>query len=190
MTKKNRVKLALVFVVGLLNVCLFMSYYLVFKQCLPWECAPPRSFDVYEFPLPISLFPEGAVGENMFSPTALDLARNKGSMAIFWHDGNGKAIYLVWQFRTTEQASQFYQTTPMLSTPLKRIVVEVMASEYNIQCGNSEFSGYICEFDARCDEFVFHFNTTISDELTEQDFLRIISNIDSQLEDRFSICHH
>lgn len=123
----------------------------------------------------------------MFQPSELDLAKSKGAMDIFWREGNGKATYIVWQFKAMNQASRFYQTAPRISH-YKDIAMDLTANEYTIGCGFSEFSGYICELDARCMEFVFYFNVTISDDMTQEDFKEAVRFIDNQIKEKLSGC--
>lgn len=187
MNVKANSKLGLLLTIFILVVCVSTCSYLLIRRCLPWECAPSRSLDVFAFSLPLSFFPPGSTGGVMFTPSELDLAKNKGDMAIFWDRGNGKAIYIVRQFRTINQASRFYQSIESISYN-KNIEIDLSANEYSVGCGFSEFSGYICELNARCLEFVFSLNVTISDEMTESDFNDVIDYIEGQLKDKLSAC--
>jgi hypothetical protein len=164
---------------------------LLLKRCWWWECAPTRTFDVSDLGLPASLFPDNA----QYNPVYYD--RNapsdtvdNASQAIYWAQGGG-AGYLAYQYPTTLGAQKNYARTRdwffqngNTKIPWDENVLTYkssLADDFYSACGILVAKDYRCGMVAQYQEFYVFFNTTITKEITYEDFERAVVFIDQQM---------
>jgi hypothetical protein len=163
---------------------------LLIKGCWWWECAPTRTFDALDLGLPSTLFPANA----QYYPIAYD--RNapsdtigNGVQTIYWR--NGKGIYLVFQYPTTESAHKnhvwtrdyFFENGNTQIQWNEHVLTykSSYADDFYSACGILVDKDYRCGVVAQYQEFSVFFNTTITEEMTYDDFERIMVFIDQQM---------
>jgi hypothetical protein len=172
---------------GVLALCFLSGYQLLFKGCLFWNCAPHRSFTVFDLELPITLFPETSVKSPLHQPSELSGAQEAAVSTIYWNDGQGMAVYNIDWFGTSDRAGQRFQT-------IRRIAPYALhesltyrsptADDYAIGCGTSEFGGYACIIVGRYEGFVLSFHAFVDEAMTIERFQEIAIFIDEQITDR------
>ncbi|VAW30616.1 hypothetical protein MNBD_CHLOROFLEXI01-2105 [hydrothermal vent metagenome] len=189
MTTKTKTIILALGVGSLLFLSLLSAYQLLFRGCLFWTCAPERSFSVLDLGLPLTLFPNEAIGNPIHYPSTSEGSVESGIMTINWQEGKGGAVYNVWQFGTISHASKFYDVLindefyPEHSNLSFRSQI---ADDYTTGCGFSEFGGYRCRLVARYEEFTFSLNATIDEKMTVERFEQLIIFIDEQMSLRLS----
>ena len=163
---------------------------LLLKGCWWWECVPTRTFDALDLGLPSSLFPANA----QYHP--IDYDRNapsdtvgNGVQAIYWE--NGKGIYFIFQYPTIASAQKNHMWTRDhffrngdTQTPWSENVLTYKSSfadDFYSACGILVAKDYRCGVIAQYQEFSVFFNTTITDEMTYDNFEQIVVFIDQQM---------
>lgn len=188
-TATRRIALSFLLILGVVFVCSVSLHQLLSRHCLLWTCAPTRSFGVHDLELSMSLFPEEATVTPFRRPTDLQGAVDSAIMTVFWEEGNGLAVYNVWQYGTENQASGLYQAQLRDSDYAEQynlFFVSSVADEYSKGCGFSEFGGYRCDVKARYGEFVLSFNATIDEHLPVERFEELVASMDKQMAERLS----
>ncbi len=174
-------------VFGVVALC-WVGTRLFYGKCILVNCPPTRTFTVLELGLPYNLFPQDSYGNPIHQPSGKLGAQDSGIMTIYWRQGNGLAVYNIWEYGTERLASNLYQT---LLTDGENISKHVLlsyqsesADEQKIGCGFSHFGGYRCIFIARYTEFVLSFNVAIDEEMPIEKFEEVVTYIDRQMEEK------
>lgn len=139
-----------------------LIYQLAMHRCVWWECAPPRTFTVYDLELPEDIYPAGAdikplSRDSIFGPIE--------KVASTSHAPGGAVTYLVYRFATEKQAKEWFQkdinaiaslleTTPIRPDEFDQIEKFALytADEYQIACGFT-LNGARCATWMRYEEF-------------------------------------
>jgi hypothetical protein len=163
---------------------------LLFKRCLWWNCAPTRTFDVIDLSLPSILFP----ADSQYNPIYYDSDDNletitSGIQAIYWK--NGSSGYHIDRYATYEDAKKEYEwtkgwffengNTKIQWDEYVLIYKSSFADEFYSACGVLIANDYRCAMAAQYQEFHVFFNTTITEEMTHEDFQRVVRFIDEQM---------
>ncbi len=162
-------------------------------HCFWWECAPQRSFTVYDLSLPGRLFPADA------RISGLDIDRGGhifGEVEMeryyAWH--GGMATYTVQRFASENLATALYEPKVYIAwamDPLEdaRPVAEVLnyhsrvAAESVTQCGTVE-EDLECAYKARYAEFEVEFQSVIAEnKMSPGDFLAVVEYVDSRFDE-------
>jgi hypothetical protein len=190
--KNNKFLLPIILIVFACVTSSVVAGQLLFKGCLWWNCAPPRSFDVMDLGLPPTLFP----ANSQYNPIQHNRddnmeILNSGAQTIYWENGSGLGIYLVDRYATSENAKKEYDRTKNWffrngDTKIQwdkyvLLYKSSRADEFYSACGILEADDYRCGMVARYQEFLVFFNTTITDEMTYTDFQNIMVYIDEQM---------
>jgi hypothetical protein len=62
-----------------------------------------------------------------------------------------------------------------------------IANNYEVGCGTGRLGGeYVCDLDARYQEFVISFNASITEQMSEETFEKLVMSLDEQFEDFLS----
>jgi hypothetical protein len=174
-------------VLGIIGLC-WVGTRLFFGECILLNCPPSRTFTVLELGLPHNLFPQDSFGNPIHRPSGKLGAQDSGIMTIYWRQGNGLAVYNVWEYGTEKLASNLYQALrndgENLSNHISLSYQSELADEQNIGCGFSQFGGYRCVFIARYTEFVLSFNVTIDEEMPIEKFEEAVIYIDRQIQQK------
>lgn len=188
--KKQVVAILVVGLFACLALCA-LSFQLIFRGCLWWECAPQRSFRVMDLDLPASLFPSGAIVNSLYPLSESEGTIENGGKAVYWDQGSGIAVYEVLRFPSARRATQIFPfekraftdrvTKGPWTKPSSLTVTGAKASEFYVVCGN--WSEYRCGMVARYEEYVIHFNAVIDSKMTYQGFEKIVAFIDKQMSD-------
>lgn len=173
------------------NAC----YQLAFRKCLWWNCAPERTFSLFELELPPELFPLEVVIDTL-SP----LSENSGALEAinatnYWNSRESLAIYNISKFGTEQQANRRFDLFldkffidnsgfPLRQHPEITFQSDI-AYEYYVACGDIEVNyqiAYRCRLAAQYEEIVIWFNSDIDEVMTIQNYQEIIIFIDQRME--------
>lgn len=125
-------------------------------------------------------------------PSELGGAIEKGHMDVFWQQGKGAVHYTVSRFGNEWQAQSFIKSLNQMdqeyvlaSCPdLSGTVLS--ADEYILGCGWSKFGGYRANLTAKYEEYVIALNVVIDDEMSLEQFQKIVVFIDNQMKQNLS----
>ena len=184
-------KLTLVLITLLLITLLCTgAYQHLFNKCFWWECAPTRSFSIFELNLPSYLFATNADIESLHF-IRNDLSADPAVASIQWDDGI--ASYSILKFQTNSKASFEYEfqvksnkfTRPANYNNAISELLEyksTVAEESAVQCGYV-LSDLRCVFIAQYEEFIISFNSTIEPiGMPGDNFIKILTYIDNKME--------
>jgi hypothetical protein len=191
MHKLNK-KIVLITITGLIAffICL-MSYQLIVRNCLWWECAPVRDFTLYDLNLPDELFPPNA--------QVYGLQYDRGTPAMesaattnYW-DG-GLAIYSVMRFATFDQATKQFEYDANNNIFTRGLgssesYSELLEFDSQIADSSQVKCGYVtedlrCIFIARYEEYTIFFSGSIGEEeMTKTDFFEVMTYIENKMKD-------
>lgn len=193
MNNENNRKALVITILILLGICLSscgVIYQLLVRQCILWTCAPSRAFTIYDLGLPADLYPANAIINPMIA-TSESPGIDSGVLSIYWEENQTtyKSILAVNRFGTISKAVKYfdtvrtwrnqgsYQSHPDITYGSQT------ANEYEIGCGISSLGGeYVCDLDARYEEFVISFNTSITGQMPEKTFEEIVIFLDEQFK--------
>ncbi len=187
----SKVKLirSVLLVVATLLACVFI-YKLVILGCFWWECAPSRSFSVYDLDLPDIYFPVSAEIHPL-RPDRIDSSIEEAVTANYWK--KGLAIYSVQRFATKAKASSWYArevggyafTSELRNTDQLSAIREyrsTFADEYSVKCGYI-LEDLRCIFAARYQEYYIFFSGSIGDdEMTQDNFIGVMKYLDERMQ--------
>jgi hypothetical protein len=190
--KNKKIVVGITLVVFMCLTSCVVAGQLFFKGCLWWECAPARTFDVLDLGLPSTLFPADAQYSSMYYDRNAPLkVIDNGGQTIYWGSGNGLGIYFVYQYPTTGDAQEDYLRNrnwffqdDNTKIPWDENVLTYdssYADEFYSACGIIVANDYRCGMTAQYQEFFVFFNTTITEEMTHDDFQRVVTFIDQQM---------
>jgi hypothetical protein len=156
-----------------------------FYGCFLWNCAPSRSFSVYDLDIPDSYYPDNASIHSIKPPSELAGAIEAGHKTVYWDDLRGLAVYHVDRFGSESRASEnFLRDQKYIQNRYGKNVLEITdvdANEYFAICGYSQTYDYRCWFLARYEEYVIMYNATVYNTLPEETFIETILFIDKQI---------
>lgn len=181
-------------IVGILStffaiVSCSVAYQLIFHDCLWWECAPKRSFTIFDLNLPREFFPSNAEIHDLRLLRGDNVAIEAASTTNYWD--KGIANYIVRRFATEAKAIQHYSfdvqveftKQPNESSNYSELVTYqgLNANSSSTQCGYI-VNDFRCIYIARYEEFAIFFSGSIGDgEMSKDDFLRAIMFIDGTI---------
>jgi hypothetical protein len=140
--------------------------------------------------LPADLYPSNAVINPMISSPESP-GTDSGDINIYWEENGNiyKSIFVVERFGTEKRAIRYFETVKFWrSEDSYRSHPDVIyrsqtANEYEIGCGISSLGGeYVCDVDARYEEFVISLNASITGQMPEKRFQEIVISLDKQFE--------
>lgn len=171
-------------------LCLISCYQLL-RGCLYWTCVPDRDFSVLELSIPEEYFPQGAIIPEMHYTHELEGSLEHGIMTIYWHSGDGLTVYNVWRFASGWKAGYFYNYLNRMedefeTCPEALRYESIFADQYVLSCGWSRFGGYRADLVARYEEFVISINSVIDEEMSFEEFKRIITYVDEDFGKRLN----
>ncbi len=186
--KKPIVVISITLIIAFSMLCLFGNQ-LLFQGCLWWECAPKRSFTVFDLNLSKDFFSSNAEIHDLHLLRGDNVAVEAASTTNFWD--NGSAIYIVRRFATEAQAIQHYNfdvqvkftKRPNNNAEYSDIVTyqSKNANSSSTQCGYV-INDFRCIYVARYREFTIFFNSSIGEnEMAKDDFLGAIMSIDDTI---------
>jgi hypothetical protein len=152
---------------------------------------PDRGFSVLELGIPEGYFPQGAIINKMHYTHESEGALESGNMTIYWQRGDGLTVYNVWRFASKWKADFLYDSLNRINDeygtcPDGLKYESIFADQYVISCGWSKFGGYRAVLVAKYKEFVISVNSVIDEEMSFEDFKRIISYIDEDFGERLN----
>jgi hypothetical protein len=185
-----------IFVFFLCATSCYVTDQLIYRGCLFWGCAPRRSFDAMDLGLPKTLFPDDADYYTILSDRNAPIrTESNGIQTIYWGSQGGLGIYIVYQYATTKDAQEDYEWTrdwffedSNTNIPWEEnesTNISTLADEFYSACGYREGKRYRCGMVARYQEFYVFFNSTITDEMSFEDFQEAINFIDQQMHMHF-----
>ena len=183
---KKLIGLLVILVLAFLGCSL--TYQWVVKGCLPWECAPERSFSTEEIQVPNEYFPEGAnIGE---------LVEDRGVLYAdeFFQSGRwegGRSSFIVMKFVSDKRASAVFEKekgidhfTASGNTPDS--IDQILsfrndgAIQYFTECGY-DLEDLVCVHGAHYDEYYVYFKSTIDSKMVAENYLGILKYLDRKM---------
>lgn len=148
---------------------------------------PQRNFTVFDLNLPKAYFPLGADIHDLHPLRGDGVSVEAASTTNYWD--NGLAIYIVRRFATTSRAIRHYEYDTQFNFTRQSVDTDYasinsyssnLADTSVVQCGYIQ-DDFRCIYVARYEEFTVFFSGSIGDnEMTEQDFLRVLTYIDDK----------
>lgn len=177
--------------VGLMIVVFFLccgivSYMVSIRNCLFLSCIESRVFNVIELDIPPTFFPQDAIVGSIHRPTESWGAFESGSMTIYWENGNKGAGYGIYRFRTEQEASRNFHLEARkgkYSKDVETLYTSLVADEYFAGCGQIQGIGYRCNMAARYIEYSIDFTTSIDEEMTIEQFNKVLRFLDEQINE-------
>ncbi len=162
---------------------------LLFRHCLWWECAPSRSFTVFDIGLPNRYLPRGA-DVHPLQPLRGDLTSVEAA-ATTDYLSTGRVIYVVRRFGAASQARRDYEnnvpfrfTTPMATSHAYDSIINYrsnVADQSSAQCGYV-LSDFRCVYIARYAEFTVFFSGSIGDgAMSQGGFIEVMGYLDERM---------
>lgn len=186
-TRNNFILFGLL-VFACLMICIILTQ-LFINDCLWWECAPKRNFDVLDLNISSEISPEGTIylldDDN---PTT----RGTGFQIIYSKKLKDKGNYIVERYSKSARASEAYkwglhlfqefETKKPWERPSELSYDVYFADESIMGCGlGFKKDNYRCMFQARYEEFLVILNCRMEKDMTYQDFQEIIIFIDQRM---------
>lgn len=174
---------------GTLICCIGSLYQILYWHCWLWTCTPSRTFSVFDLSLPNHLFPENATINPMLPPSEPGGVES-GSIMFHWLEFGTTygGTFNIDRYGTEERAKAYfesilywrsrdsYKTNPTIT------YISPTADEFLISCGTSMFGGgYECSWAARYQEFIVTFTSSISGQMSESQFEKVVVDIDQQM---------
>ena len=172
------------------TICV-VSIQLFINGCLWWECAPKRNFDVLSLGIPLEISPGNSI--HRLRNDSIEVI-SLGFQDIYSKELNDVGNYVVERYSKLANASEAYQhglhlfiifeTQKPWERPNELSFEPQFADESIIGCGlGSQNDHYRCIFQARYQEFLILINCGMGQDMTYQDFQKIIIFIDQRMED-------
>lgn len=188
--KRRSLAILAVFLIGVCLVSCGIAYQLLTQQCILWTCAPSRTFTIYDLTLPTDLYPTNAIINPMISSPESPGA-DSGVLNIYWEESGRlyRSIFTINRFGTEDRAIKYFDTvntirsqTSYHSHPDVTFHSQI-ADDFEIGCGISRLGGeYLCDVDARYEEFVISLNASMSGQMDQKTFQEIVVYVDKQFE--------
>lgn len=173
------------------GVALCSTLYFTFLKpgitdCWLRECPPKRGFHVLNLDIPKEFFPENAIVNALYDNDNDNLAIEAGNKTVYWNEGNGLAIYTVERFRTQEDAlrrfgSDEWDFENNFSSGARIDFESNLANQVITVCGHKAPFGFRCFFAAYYSEYYVYFNTYPDEEMSVEDFLKVVEYIDQMM---------
>ena len=191
-TTRNKKWLLIFAILGGLVLCMTVCFQLLLKRCILWTCAPQRSFSIIDLSIPSGFFPEGATVGQMGYKHENEGALTSSSMNANWEKGMGVAGYAIWQFGSSQSVDPFWKrliyTAREFDDCLKVKYRSPYADKFAVRCGIIKYSGgYSAGLYAQYGEFAVGFGTIIDDQMSLEDFEKIIIYIDEDFASRLNL---
>lgn len=154
-----------------------------------WTCVPNRTFSIFDLSLPKHLLPDNVIVNPMVTPSEPS-GIESGNVSFFWQEsgnlyGGGLDVD---RYGTETRAKEYFESSLYWRSrgsfeAHPEITYESpIADEFLVGCGSSMFdNGYECSLTARYQEYVVDFGSSISQQMSESQFEKIIINIDLQM---------
>lgn len=190
--KNNRKSLAILAssLIGIGLISCGLIYQLLTRQCVLLTCAPSRIFTIYDLTLPADLYPSNAIINPMISSPESP-GSDSGDINIYWEENEHiyKSIFVVERFGSENRAIKYFDTVKIWrdqgsfhSHPDVTYRSQI-ADDYEIGCGTPSLGGeYVCDLDARYEEFVISLNASITEQMSEEGFQEVVISLDKQFE--------
>ena len=167
--------------------CGIIGYVIIARSCFFLNCVQERSFNVLDLELPSDLFPNDAIVNPIMRPSTSEGAFESGSKTIYWRGGNSIATYTVWRFRTEKEASRIFlaESGGALYTDNRDSLYQSsVADEFAAGCGIRQGFGYKCNMAARYQEYTVKLLFSIDQEMSIEEFNKVVIFIDQEMERR------
>ncbi len=167
-------------------------YHLLGYGCYWWECAPKRSFTVFDVALPARLLPAGSEELTLY-PDRGTVGATEEAHGV----STGIAICGVMRFATIEKASRYYEartannlfTAPLDDrSPFSQVLEyrSKIADQYSTDCGYVIASPR-CIFSARYQEYYVYFSGLMGDgKMTPTAFVMVPEYLDTRMQELLS----
>ena len=187
MSKNNTIHFV-IFVFACLILCVIFTQ-LFISDCLWWDCAPTRNFSVLDLNIP----PELSSGTSIHlldddNPST----KGTGVQPIYSNGLLDTGHYIVEKYSTVKKAAEAYkhglhlfkvfETQQAWTTPKKLSFTSRFADESMIGCGvGFQKDFYRCIFQGRYEEILIIVNCRMSEDMTYQDFEKIVVFLDQKI---------
>jgi hypothetical protein len=171
-----------------------LTIQLLLHDCLWWECAPQRNFQIKELELPATLFQDGTIVNAIYPMSDEFETIEDGMQSIYWGSGNGSAGYNIFRYSTRGKAKdgfKFYKH--MLVEPSEGEVWNLSVDlTFSSPTADELYIGCIhvfrkeCAMVARYQEYVVDFRSSIDTKMTYAGFETILKYIDQQISEKIS----
>ena len=169
--------------------CLLVWQWLAFG-CLWWECVDSGIFESQDIQIPREYFPDEAAYSNLGADRNTYGAKQYQAQNIFWGEhNNSSAILHVYRYPGISRAKRGFVTESRILRELfdissnqsdKLNYQSASANQLFVGCGEELTPwGYKCAFVARYGEDLISLNMTIDEQMTLNDFVRIITYLDA-----------
>jgi hypothetical protein len=118
-----------------------------------------------------------------------------GNISIYWEENGNtyKSIFVIDRFGSEDRAIRYFESVRIWrgqaaykSHPNITFHSQI-ANNYEVGCGTGRLGGeYVCDLDARYQEFVISFNASITEQMSEETFEKLVMSLDEQFEDFLS----
>jgi hypothetical protein len=188
--QKRALKVGCLIGFGFLVLVLFFLVQVSNPICWLWNCLEDEKHSLASLDIPDDHFPAlskiGTFSDNSQSPSI-----EEASKTVYWNDGNGLAIYIVEKYSSESEATQkFLGTKDSLFSRYEDAVavpfVSRIANSYEVQCGNQPNFGYRCGFVAQYGAYFVMFNSIIDNEMSTEEFDRIILFVDFAISQKLT----
>jgi hypothetical protein len=176
---------------ALLFLC--VSPFFIFSRpgvtdCIVFDCPPRRNLVLLDLDIPSTFFPEKEFVGPFHRIHESSGAFEDGIKTIYWHEGDGLAIYIVERFRKPQDAEEranlhWSNLANDLANPTSFSLSKSTADLVLYTCGAYVHGGYRCVFIAQYDEYCVFFNSFIDDKMTFLEYRDIVFFIDQQMAD-------
>jgi hypothetical protein len=156
--------------------------------CLWWECTNSRPFNSQEIQIPQEYFPSGSAYNRLHPDSELQGAIQRERQTIFWGESNdATAVLEVSRYPGVLRATNRFELELRIfsdsagapwARPAELTFQSASADQSFLGCGT--LAGSRCVFVARYGEYLIAFDATIDDQMTLQEFKRIIEYLDIQ----------
>ncbi len=173
--------------------CAILTAQWFVNKCFWWDCAPKRTFTVFDLNIPEKYFPVNAQIDSLSPDRGIITAVEEATATTRWI--NGVAIYHILRFGTENQAIKWFKDQsnsgiflrPAIDSEQAYLNQDILnypiaeANEYRIKCGDVT-QGFRCIFEGRYEEFYIFFSSSIGkSEISDQGFMEIMNYIDTKM---------
>jgi hypothetical protein len=167
-------------------ICL-LSWQWFVNGCMWWECVNSEHFDPQEIQIPREYFPDQAVYGNLGTDINSEGAKQRDAQTVWWNT-DSRIILEVARFPGTSRAKKEFAFDIRNSKQLFDIpsgqssgltYQSASANQMFVGCGKLAPWGINCIFAARYDEDLITLTMSIDEQMTPEDFERIIIYLDT-----------
>jgi len=185
---ENKISKRYIVIAGVIFLCCFLSWEILKRGCFWPECAPERSFSIYDLDIPEELYPDGAQVNLLTSDRDLGPIEEVHGGAL-WYPG--RLVYLIRKFSTIPKAADRFEIEMKLRViDFPANEGDINSSTYNFKSGTANQFDITCgykTYDLRCiyraqyEEFYIYLDASIDEQFSTDDFLAIVSFVDAKL---------